>query len=221
MQAPPATDTPDTIYFLGDSITLGWRDEELGGWPARLMRRLAARGYNVTGYNLGIRGDTSREIAGRWEDEVQRRQRGANALLVFAFGVNDAKVEPDGRRSLPAGEAAANLKQILLGARGYRILLVGPAPIDEELMHRHLNAEGVAAMPTLVSIAEVARHMAEEAGACAIPFLDLLGILSANAAWRRSLAETDGLHPSRVGHDLIADEIERWSAWSNLFPARR
>src|SRR5262245_46817931 len=107
MQQPGSVaTTPDTIYFLGDSITLGWRDEELGGWPTRLMRRLAARGHDITGYNLGIRGDTSREIAGRWKDEVRRRQRGANPLLVFAFGVNDAKMEPDGKPSMPVDEAA-------------------------------------------------------------------------------------------------------------------
>jgi lysophospholipase L1-like esterase len=217
---PPVAGTPDAIYFLGDSITLGWRDEDLGGWPARLMRRLAAQGHAITGYNLGIRGDTSREIAARWRDEVGRRQRGTGSLLVFAFGVNDAKVGPDGGRTVPPEETAANLRTILAAARGYRVLLVGPAPIEEKLMQRHLNAEGLSAMPTPASVAETARQMAREANAAGVPFLDLLTLLSSNAVWQRSLAETDGLHPSRAGHDLIADQIQGWPAWSDLFLQR-
>lgn len=223
LQAPPqehrlqAWQVPDTIYFVGDSITLGWRDEEAAGWPARLMRRLHRRGHAITGYNLGIRGDTSREIADRWQAEVQRRQRGPNALIVFAFGVNDAKIEPDGRRSMPAEETDANLRRILRSAREHAVLLIGPGPVDETTMHRHLNADGQSAMPSPASISEIAQAMSEAAAAVAVPYLDLLGTLSASETWRRSLAETDGLHPSRIGHDLIADEIERWPAWSGLF----
>ena len=73
--APGTATRPDVIYFFGDSITLGWRDESLGGWPVRLLRGLHAEGHAATGYNLGIRGDTSTKIADRWEDEVRRRRR--------------------------------------------------------------------------------------------------------------------------------------------------
>jgi lysophospholipase L1-like esterase len=217
MQALPLADRPDTIYFLGDSITLGWRDEDLGGWPARLMRRLANAGHDITGYNLGIRGDTSREIGARWKDEVGRRRRGARALLVFAFGVNDAKIEPDGRRSMPIEETAANMRGILRDAARHSVLVIGPAPIDEALMHRRLNAAGDAPMPTEAGVAEVAALLAREADAAGVPFLDLLSTLASDPAWRRSLAETDGLHPSGAGHDILADQIRRWPAWSSLF----
>lgn len=216
--ASPAADTPEAIYFLGDSITLGWRDEDHGGWPARLMRRLAGRGYRITGYNLGVRGDTSAEIAERWEQEVGRRQRGASALLVFAFGVNDAKLAPDGTPVTPSAETAASIRRILAASRRHRVLLIGPSPVDEPLMQRHLNAEGLAAMPTGAAIAATARQMEAEAHSADVPFLDLLAALGASAAWKRSLAATDGLHPSGDGHDLIADLIEEWPAWSALFP---
>ncbi len=218
MQASPAAGTPDAIYFLGDSITLGWRDEDQGGWPARLMRRLAGQGYSITGYNLGVRGDTSCEIAERWEQEVGRRQRGSNSLLVFAFGVNDAKMAPDGTHLTPASETASSIRRILAAARRYRVLLVGPAPVDEPLMQHHLNAEGGAAMPTAESITTIARRMESEARSAGVPFLDLLGRLAQDAVWQKSLADTDGLHPSRAGHELIADLIQDWPAWAELFP---
>ncbi|MBL8581626.1 MAG: hypothetical protein JNL61_05285 [Rhizobiaceae bacterium] len=221
MQASPAAGTPDAIYFLGDSITLGWRDEDLGGWPARLMRRLAGQGYSITGYNLGVRGDTSGEIAERWEQEVGRRQRGSNSLLVFAFGVNDAKVAPDGTYLTPASDTASSVRRILAAARRHRVLLIGPAPVDEVLMQRHLNQEGLAAMPTAKAIDAIARRMESEARSAGVPFLDLLDRLAANAVWKRSLADTDGLHPSRSGHDLVADLIQEWPAWAELFPRPR
>ncbi|MBN8999510.1 MAG: hypothetical protein J0H54_08960 [Rhizobiales bacterium] len=221
LQAPSVTGVPDCLFFLGDSITLGWRDEDLGGWPARLMRRLAAAGHDITGYNLGIRGDTSREIADRWEAEVGRRRRGARPLLVFAFGVNDAKLEPDGRRCLPLEETTANIRRILRDASPYRVLVIGPAPIEEPVMLRHLNADGRAAMPTMTEIADVDRHLAREAAAAHAPYLDLLSALAGSAAWRQALVETDGLHPSSSGHDILADAIEAWPAWADLFALRR
>lgn len=221
LQAPSLAGVPDCLFFVGDSITLGWRDEDLGGWPARLMRRLAAAGHDITGYNLGIRGDTSREIADRWEAEVGRRRRGARPLLVFAFGVNDAKLEPDGRRSVPIEDTIANIRRIFRDASAYRVLMIGPAPIEEATMLRHLNADGRAAMPTMAEIAKVDGLLAREAAAAGAPYLDLLGALAGNSAWRQALVDTDGLHPSSAGHDVLAGEIEAWPAWADQFGLRR
>jgi lysophospholipase L1-like esterase len=88
-------------------------------------------------------------------------------------------------------------------------------------MRQRLNAMGEAPMPTPGSIAETARGMSAEAQAAGVPFLDLLAAFEANQAWRHSLLQTDGLHPSSAGHDLIAAEIQRWAAWRQLFPARQ
>lgn len=215
-----ATQTPDVVYFFGDSITLGWRDEDLGGWPARLLRRLHSDGYDVTGYNLGVRGDTSTGIAERWEDELRRRWREGNALLVFAFGVNDSTLGPDGRRSLPVAQTARNVGTVLERARHYPVLLIGPAPIEEALMHRRLNAAGDLPMPTPDSIADTARAIGAEARKAGVPYLDLLAVLGGDAGWRASLLQTDGLHPSSAGHDAIARQIAHWAPWQQFFPAR-
>ena len=132
---------PDTICFVGDSITLGWGDEALGGWPARLLGRLSEQGYQVTGYNLGVRGDTSSAILGRWQDEVGRRRRGSNPLLVFAFGVNDAKIAADGTQPVHPDLTARNTRQILADAGTGRTLMIGPTPIDEAVMQKRLNSQ--------------------------------------------------------------------------------
>ena len=64
-----ASTVPDAVFFVGDSITLGWRDEDLGGWPIRLMGALPSK-LSVTAYNLGVRGDTSEEIRDRFSTAI-------------------------------------------------------------------------------------------------------------------------------------------------------
>ena len=169
---------PDIICFVGDSITLGWGDEALGGWPARLLRSLSAKGHQVTAYNLGVRGDTSSAILERWQDEVGRRRRGSNPLLVFAFGVNDAKIAADGTQPVHPDLTARNTRQILADAGTGRTLMIGPAPIDEAVMQKQLNTNGASPMPSPASIALANQRIAEEAHSAGVPFLDLLGRLS-------------------------------------------
>lgn len=216
--APANLGAPEVIYFFGDSITHGWGDEDIGGWPARLTRHLQERAFAVTGYNLGVRGDTSTKIAERWADELQRRRRSGNALAVFAFGVNDATIEPDGRRPLPIEKTAGNVRRIIDEAQDLPILLIGPAPIDEPLMHQALNAKGSVPMPSPDTIAELSQCMAAVATESGVPFLDLYNTLLYNEGWQNSLRQVDGLHPSSSGHDLIARSILQWPVWRQYFP---
>ena len=55
------------IGFVGDSITHGTGDETLLGWTYRVGQTEAAKGHDVTVYNLGIRADTSALVEARWE----------------------------------------------------------------------------------------------------------------------------------------------------------
>ncbi len=68
----------DRIHFLGDSITIGGNDGEGLGWPGRLTRDLmASDGRCATGYNPGVNGDTSLDIAACWQSEARARSREA------------------------------------------------------------------------------------------------------------------------------------------------
>ncbi|MBT7614475.1 MAG: GDSL family lipase, partial [Rhodospirillaceae bacterium] len=72
----------DQILFFGDSITVGGNDSLGLSWPGRLARGLVTRGgAYVTGYNLGVNGDTSVQIASRWQAEVLARGREETGLL--------------------------------------------------------------------------------------------------------------------------------------------
>ena len=61
------------ICFIGDSFVNGTGDDACLGWAGRLCRDARAAGREVTYYNLGVRRNTSADIARRWRAEKRRR----------------------------------------------------------------------------------------------------------------------------------------------------
>ena len=66
------------VFFVGDSYVAGVGDPERRGWVGRAGGADAtATACPITAYNLGVRRDTSDDIARRWAAEVAaRRGRG-------------------------------------------------------------------------------------------------------------------------------------------------
>ena len=91
------------VCFIGDSFVQGTGDPERLGWTGRVLRTPAWR--EVTGYNLGVRRDTSADIARRWQAECAARLPYGidSAGVVFHFGTNDTTVENGALRHLPQG----------------------------------------------------------------------------------------------------------------------
>ena len=58
------------ICFVGDSLVNGAGDPECLGWTGRICAGARGDGYDVTYYNLGVRGQTSADIASRWHEET-------------------------------------------------------------------------------------------------------------------------------------------------------
>src|ERR1700694_4882198 len=152
---------PDQIFFVGDSITLGWRDEDIGGWPGRRIAGLHPE-HAITAYNLGVRGDTSELILARWEDEVRRRRRPpTTAVVVFAFGANDAKLAAGGEPLVSLDALRRNTRRILAAAVGdHHVLFVGPAPVEEAALARVINPAGDVPVPTNRRITDVSEALA-------------------------------------------------------------
>ena len=88
------------ICFIGDSFVSGAYDSECLGWAGRISAAARSRGHDLSPYNLGIRGETSVQIARRWRGEAEPRQSPQQeGRLVFEFGVNDAR-EVNGKRAI-------------------------------------------------------------------------------------------------------------------------
>jgi acyl-CoA thioesterase I len=193
------------ICFFGDSYVNGTGDPTGLGWVGRVAGAARRRGHDLTTYNLGIRRDTSADIAARWQEEAARRlPQEFDCRLVFSFGVNDC-IDENGAPRVAAERSLANARAILGAARARGpVLMLGPPPLSLG------GAE--ARIPALSRALET---LSAELG---IAFLDLGTPLSAIALWRIELAAGDGAHPGAAGYALIADLVEGWPAWRAWLP---
>ncbi|MEG2578983.1 MAG: GDSL-type esterase/lipase family protein, partial [Glutamicibacter sp.] len=128
--------------FVGDSFVAGVGDETHRGWAGRLVARGIERGHGLTGYNLGVRGDTSAMIRQRFEAECAARFPPGDYApgVVLCFGVNDV-IRWDAKPRVAAGERIQNLEAILDAAkeRNWPVLMIGPPPIADDALNAELR----------------------------------------------------------------------------------
>ncbi len=122
------------ICFFGDSFVNGTGDDDALGWVGRLVAKARQSGLDVTAYNLGIRRDTSADVAARWKSEASLRlPSDCDGRLVFSFGANDCLPSgADDRPRIGRAESLANLEAILGEAqRWLPTLMVGPGIVAD------------------------------------------------------------------------------------------
>jgi acyl-CoA thioesterase I len=194
------------LCVIGDSFVNGTGDPLGLGWVGRVCAAARRRGHDVTCYNLGIRGDTSADIARRWREEAGLRlPADIDGRLVFSFGANDCRSEAGAPR-IERAAALANARVILGTAKAHRpTLMLGPPPIP-----------GDAAADA--AVAALSPALARLCGELDVPYLELHRPLSALGLWRVELAAGDGAHPGTAGYALIADLVEGWPAWRQWLP---
>jgi len=193
------------LCFFGDSIVNGTGDPTGLGWVGRVGAAARRRGHDLTLYNLGIRRDTSADVAARWQEEAARRlPAGIDGRLVFCFGGNDC-VGEGGAPRVAQASALAHARAILTAAKAHHpTLMLGPPPLyvgDSD-----------------ARIATLSRALASLCGELQVPFLDLHTPLAAIGLWRLDAAAGDGAHPGAAGYALIADLVEGWPAWRAWLP---
>jgi lysophospholipase L1-like esterase len=188
------------LCFFGDSFVNGTGDPECLGWAGRICAGARRNGCDLTYYNLGIRRDTSRDIAERWRHEATiRLPSDIEGRLIFSFGVNDCLVEAGQLRVRPDVTVEA-AKEILAQANGWRpTLFVGPPPIaDNEANER------------IASLSSALLALCAEQG---VPFFDAFAPLAKSRLWMREVADGDGAHPGAAGYTLFADLLSAWQPW--------
>jgi acyl-CoA thioesterase I len=205
------------LCFVGDSLTLGTGDDGYLGWPGRAVRRERAAGHDVTLYNLGIRAETTADIARRWRTECEPRLPAPHpGALVFSFGANDM-AELDGDVRVPVQTSVETARTMISEASVWKtVLWVGPTPVIDDDQPFH-SASGVDYTFSSQRIAELSDCYADVAGDLGVPYLDLFTPLSATSDWPESFVDGDGVHPRDPGYALIAERFTGWSAWRALF----
>lgn len=216
VEASPRSGSVIRICFLGDSTTIGTGDTSFLGWPARVSNAAWESGSDVTCYNLGVRGDTSEQIAARWRAECESRLIPDLAgAVVFSFGLNDS-ADQDGVRRVPL-ERSVETARALLGESKSRwsTLWIGPSPIDES-RQPVTGATGQRFDLRNERVREYNEAYRELAIDLAVPYLDLFTPLIEDDAFMASMKSGDAVHPTRKGYEIIAERVTAWAGWQGL-----
>ena len=189
------------VCVLGDSFTAGVGDPTGGGWVLPVAAAARRAGWDLTLYGLGVRRDTSVDVARRWRAETSWRLRDGDRYgLVLAVGLNDVVLE-DGRPRVSPGRSVAAVAEVLDGAsaRGWPVLVVGPPPVSGE--EESERSAGLSAA------------IADGCATRSVPFVDTSG-LAADPVWVAEVGAGDAYHPSTRGYARLAARVEpvflRW-----------
>lgn len=177
----PALAAPITILALGDSLTAGLGLAPTDAFPAKLEIALRAKGHDVTVANAGVSGDTAADGAARLDWALDDTVK----AVIVELGANDAL------RGLPPAQAEAALEAILtkLDQRHIPVLIAGMrAPPN-------LGPDYAQAFDPMF------QRLATRHGAALYPFF-LDGV-----AAQPALNQSDGMHPTAQGVDVIVSRI--------------
>ncbi|NMJ77233.1 hypothetical protein GLU64_02385 [Nanohaloarchaea archaeon] len=103
------------IFAFGHSVTYGKGDTE-GGWTQRLDRELKNLNLENEVYNLGIPGDTTKQLLDRTEEVTRRIYSEADVLIMIQIGANDIQ-KVGGELRVPPGKFEENLQKIIEKAK--------------------------------------------------------------------------------------------------------
>ncbi|MBY0598513.1 DUF459 domain-containing protein [Bacillus bingmayongensis] len=179
----------NTLVCFGDSITA---DETFWNGDPRLTPRLQRLLPDWTVVNAGIPGDNTFDALKRIEEEVLSHE--PTFVTVF-FGVNDAAFH----KQVSQQEYKENLIEIVKRISPEKVLLISPAPVDEERQNARTNE-------VLSQYAKVVEEVTTQTGS---HYLDLHSYMIGELNYKRFVEneERDGLHFSAVGYEYLSELI--------------
>ncbi len=213
--APPAELTPSPesrsaapgrrdlgLVVLGDSLVAGLGDPKGQGWVCRVLGRTAHPELELTAYPLGVRGDTSADVLGRWHAEVPSRWRGrAECRLVVSAGTEDLL------QGVSLARHRLNLANLLddAASSGVGTFVVSPPPSGDPAVDDRLAV-----------LVEAQSDVCERRS---VPFVDTFTPLRAHDQWRSDLAASSVPgHPGQSGYGLMAWLVLHggWAQWLGI-----
>jgi lysophospholipase L1-like esterase len=183
------------IVFIGDSVTdCGRRDDEPDFLGDGYVRVIAERQPGREIINVGISGNRVVDLRDRWDIDVVRQH--PDLLSVF-IGINDTWRRYDSNDPTSAASFENDYRAYLENVGGAsRLILVEPfvLPVTDEQQHWGDDLD---------EKRSVVSRLAVEFGAGFVPLQTLLSA-AAKDHGATALA-ADGVHPTDLGHRLIAD----------------
>jgi acyl-CoA thioesterase-1 len=171
----------ETILFLGDSLTEGYRLAKEEAYPALIEKKLKKEHEDIKVINGGVSGATSASGMKRLDWYLKAKPD----IMVLALGAND------GLRGLKVKDTEKNLSSVIEKAhnRGIKVILAGmkmPTNYGE---------------PYRSHFEEMFPKLAKKYKIKLIPFL------LEDVAIKKELNLSDGIHPNAKGHEVMARTV--------------
>ena len=192
------------LVFVGASLVAGVGDPKGQGWVSRVVGRTHHPDLELTAYNLGVRGDTSADVLGRWKQEAEPRWQGrGEKRLVVSVGTADAM------GGVTLARHRLNLANILddAASAGIGTFVVSPPPTDDEEVNAKLDV-----------LVDAQADVCSRRG---VPFVDCFAPLLGHDQWQSDLASSrPAHHPGQAGYGLIAWLVlhNGWYDWLQISP---
>ncbi|WP_119326705.1 GDSL-type esterase/lipase family protein [Companilactobacillus musae] len=173
------------IVLFGDSTLMGFRDGKASDTLAKSIRK-DFPGYEVI--NMSIADYKTNNAMTR----VDRVKRLDPAIVILGFGANDISTDDE----IKPGKFAANLCSIIDTLGNQRVILLSPPYIDWRInptrpWTRQLQFE------------LVTEHLSKQLD---VSYIDILHDM-ANRTDLKELLQSDGLHFTKQGYNLLEDEL--------------
>lgn len=188
------------VCVIGDSVTWGARLPFRIAWANLLRNHLEKASENLISlYDLGVDGDTTRDVLKRFDVEMSAR---SPELVLLAVGVNDSLYRGSRENSeVPIDEYENNMRELVGRARRFtqKIVIVGlvkgsddwTKPLMQSTTGKSYDKQRTK------EYNEVARGIAESEN---VVFVDVMDRLSDDDF-------DDGLHPNTTGHLKIYEAV--------------
>jgi lysophospholipase L1-like esterase len=196
------------ILVFGDSITYGAWDMR-GGWVQRLREYLDKRTlkdidkYTII-YNLGVDGDTSRDILRRLEKETTARiSNDSETVFIFSFGSNDcAFVHSEKEFLVSEEEFVKNTEEIIYIAKNFskNIIFLGLLNVDQKKVDPVPWAKHISYINEHTEkFDDMLKRICHDKG---VYFVDMPSLPNAYLE--------DGVHPNSKGHEKIFETVKKY-----------
>lgn len=200
-----------TILVFGASLVWGAWDRE-GGWVQRLKRfidekNLSQKEYCFV-YNLGISGQSTREIISRMESETRQRiKEGRGVIIILSVGVNDSYYFNEKKsHNVPHEEFGENLAKLSGIASKFtsKVMFLGPTPVDERVDPVPWRPEISYKLEYIKRYNEVVKEFCKHNN---LHFIEILSEFM-KSDYKKLLE--DGGHPNSEGHKLIFETVKNY-----------
>ena len=194
-----------SISVFGDSITFGRGNNINRGWVGRLRKVFEQKDpYNAV-YNLGVPGDTSKDLVKRFDVEASSRikylREGDRHVIILAIGLNDSRLNK-GKVETSLKDFEKNVNSLIKKAKKHtkEILIIGLTPVDEILTKDYEDTSF--SNERIQKYNDLLREISFKQG---IPFLDIFSELS---LINYEILLKDGLHPNSEGYKEIFELVK-------------